>query len=435
MANVYVRSGAVGAGTGADWTNAYTTLAAACTAKAAGDVFWVSEDHAETQASAITVTAPGTVASPNQILCVNHSGTVPPVSADLRTTATISTTGANAITLNGFLYCYGIIFQVNSAAAGGGGAINLTGTAGNQQRYDSCIFRCLSTAAGGNINSGVSSGLYWNNCSVKFGAAADTIILGRGRFVWTNTPTAIDPAGTLPTTLFAAAGGTAYITLEAVDLVAISAKTIFASQGFPVDVLLKDCKLPASITINATQVGGISQGNVNLIRCDSGAVNYRTEKHNYAGDQTTETTIVRTGGASDGTQQVAFKVVTTANSRWADPFTCIPISIWNDSTSAATATVYGIWGGGAVPNKEDIWVDVEYLGSGSTPQGSFISSGNADILATAANVTDASTWGGSTTAFKMAVTLTAGMKGPLTVYVRCAKVSSTFYIDPKVVLT
>jgi hypothetical protein len=132
---------------------------------------------------------------------------------------------------------------------------------------------------------------------------------------------------------------------------------------------------------------------------------------------------------------VAFKVITTANSRWADPFTCIPISIWNDSTSAVTATVYGIWGGGAVPKKEDIWIDVEYLGSALTPQGSVLSSGNADILATADNTSDGSTWGGSTTAFKMAVTLTAGMKGPLTVYVRCAKLSSTFYIDPKVVLT
>ena len=33
-------------GDGSSWTNAYTTLAAACTAKAAGDVFWVADDHA-----------------------------------------------------------------------------------------------------------------------------------------------------------------------------------------------------------------------------------------------------------------------------------------------------------------------------------------------------------------------------------------------------
>jgi hypothetical protein len=435
MANVYVRSGAGGAGTGADWANAYTTLAAACTAKAAGDIFWVAADHAETQASAMTITAPGTVSNPNIILCAVHTGSVPPVSADLRTTATVSTTGANAITMNGFFYCYGITFQANSAAAGGGGSINLTGTAANQQRFDSSVFRCLSTAAGSNITSGANTAIYWNNCSVKFGNVGDSIALSRSRFVWSNSATAIDATGSLPTTLFAAIGAPAQVTLEAVDLSAISTKTIFPTWGGAVQALIKDCKLPASVTIAAAQGGGIGQGDITLIRCDSGAVNYRTEKHNYAGDQTTETTIIRTGGATDGTQGVAFRVITTANSRWADPFTCIPISIWNDSTSAVTATVYGIWGGGAVPNKEDIWIDVEYLGSALTPQGSVLSSGNADILATAANSSDGSTWGGSTTAFKMAVTLTAGMKGPLTVYVRCAKLSSTFYIDPKVVLT
>jgi hypothetical protein len=63
MANVYVYSGAAGAGTGADWTNAYTTLTAALAAKAAGDDFWVAHDHAETQASALTLTSPGTPAS------------------------------------------------------------------------------------------------------------------------------------------------------------------------------------------------------------------------------------------------------------------------------------------------------------------------------------------------------------------------------------
>jgi hypothetical protein len=436
MANVYVRSGAGGAGTGADWANAYTTLAAACTAKLAGDIFYVAADHAETQASAMTITAPGTVGTPNRIICVDHTGTVPPVSADLRTTATISTTGANAITISGFFYCYGIIFQANSAGASGGGNIALSNN-GAQPRFDSCVFRVLSTATS-SIVGGAGASMYWNNCSVRFGAAGSSISLtNTGLFVWSNSPSAVDAAGTLPTTLLLDPARACRIELDAVDLSALSAKTVIASTGFPVKYLLTNCKLPASVTITATQAGGLGRGDVTVINCDSGAVNYRNERHNYAGDQTTETTIVRTGGATDGTTPVAFKVITTANSRWADPFTCIPIATWNETTgSSVTATVYGIWGGGAVPNKEDIWIDVEYLGSALTPQGSYVSSGNADILATAACDTDGtSTWGGSTTAFKMAVAFTPQMKGLVRVFVRCAKASSTFYIDPKVVLT
>lgn len=433
MANIYCRSGAAGTGTGADWTNAFTTLAAACTGSAAGDTIWVSEDHAETQASALTATCPGTIGTPSRIICVNHAGSVPPVSADLRTTATVSTTGISAITLNGVFYCYGVILQTNSAGAGGGGGISM---AGQQQRYDSCVFRVLSTGSSP-IGGVAGSSIYWNNCSVKFAAVTSNIsMLSASLLVWTNSPSAVDAAGLLPTTLFSDPSRACLIYLDAVDLSALSAKTILAATAFLARLFISHCKLPASLTFSAAQATGIGKSEVTVIGCDSGATNYRNERHNYAGDQTTETTIIRTGGASDGTTGQAFKVITTANSRWADPFTCLPITIWNDTSgSSVTATICGIWGGGAVPNKEDIWIDVEYPGSSSTPQGSYITSGNADILATAAGVSDGSAWGGSTTAFKMSVTFTPQMKGPITAYVRCAKASSTFYVDPLITLT
>src|SRR5687768_5568902 len=98
MAHVYVDSNASGAADGSSWTDAYTTLSAAATAEAAGDNFWVAQDHAETQASAMTIAFPGTAASPNTCICVNKAGSVPPVAADLATTATVTTTGANGLT-------------------------------------------------------------------------------------------------------------------------------------------------------------------------------------------------------------------------------------------------------------------------------------------------------------------------------------------------
>ena len=139
-----------------------------------------------------------------------------------------------------------------------------------------------------------------------------------------------------------------------------------------------------------------------------------------------ETTIVRTGGASDGTTPIAWKIVTTANCTYSLPFECPPIAIWNDTTgSAVTATVEGIWGGGAVPHDDEIWLDVEYLGDASSPQGSFVNDGKADLLTTAANQTSSSeTWGGSTTKFKLAVTFTPQQKGWVYARVKCAKASS-----------
>lgn len=427
MANVYVRSGAGGAGTGADWANAYTTLAAALTAKAAGDDFWVSEDHAETQTGAMTLTCPGTAGTPCRIICVDHTGTVPPVSADLRTTATISTTTTGTITATGFYYCYGIIFSAGNGA--NSVAISLANTAGNSQTYEACAIRIGGTT-GGNINLNVGTGVtILNNTTIQV-AAVGSGITARGKILWRNTAAAVTGA-TVPTTLFGTGSGIVYC--EAVDFIGMSTKTLVPNQTAASNqYTFKDCKLPASITVAAAQTGGPNLNDILVVRCDSGATNYRQEKHGYAGVLTTETTITRTGGATDGGQLISWKVVTNAGSKLAAPFDTFPIQIWNASTSSITVTVYGIWGGGAVPTDADIWLEAEYLGDAATPQGSFATNGKANPLATNANQSaDGSTWGGSTTAFKMALTFTPAQAGPITLRVRCAAATTTFYIDPK----
>jgi hypothetical protein len=79
---------------------------------------------------------------------------------------------------------------------------------------------------------------------------------------------------------------------------------------------------------------------------------------------------------------------------------------------------------------------VEYLGDASSPQASFVNDGTPDLLTTPANQTSSTaTWGGSTTKFKLNVTFTPQQKGWIYARVKCAKASSTFYIDPLVILT
>jgi len=187
MANVYVRSGATGAGTGADWANAYTTLAAAFSAKAAGDNFWISEDHAETQASEMILTSPGTPSNRCRVICVNHAGSVPPVSADLRTTAAISVTGfANSLFFDGYVsICRGIHFTV-----GGGGDNNCNlglydGNSTTQMHWvmDSCLLEIASTRSSSNAliqlggNGGSVHEMHWTwiRTTVKFAQVGQMI--------------------------------------------------------------------------------------------------------------------------------------------------------------------------------------------------------------------------------------------------------------------
>lgn len=431
MAHVYVDSNAAGAGTGADWANAYTTLVAAFAGSAvAGNNFWVAQDHSESTAGAVTLTGPGTAASPCTVICVNKAGTVPPVSADLATTGIIASSGNNAVTISGINFWYGLTF--NSGTGAVAAALNVGGQFIHMKR---CKLARLGTNTG-SITMGQTSGackIVLDNTTIQFGHASDNII-PLSLWTWKNTPSAIAGA-TLPTTLIFPTAGTVS-TFIGVDLSALgSGKTLSggtAARG--AKTLLLNCKLGGSVTVSSTP-SAPGSNEAELINCDSADTNYRTEKYQYMGTQTVETTIVRTGGASDGTTSVAWKFVTTANSEWLLPFESIPITIWNETTTEQTLTIYGYQDAVAVPTNREIWMEVEYLGTSGFPQSTFVSSGAADYLAAAANYTEdtSSTWGGGdmTTRFKMSATFTAAEKGPITVRIYVAKASATMYIDPE----
>jgi len=434
MAIFYVWSGAAGSGTGASWANAKTTLTAGLTGEVAGDTIYVAHDHSETTAAAITLSSAGTVANPVKIICVNRAGTVPPVSADRRATAQVATTGASNINFsNGSLHVDGIIFIAGSGAVAA--SIGLVGSSGHWNRFDNCSLRIGATGAANKINV-TTSGIYveLNNTTVSFADAGQGFVIS-GAFKWRNTLSAL--LGTIPTTLFspsASSGGETECI--GVDLSAAgSGKTICGSlvNAQANKYRFIDCKLNAAVTKSAVP---LSHGSTEIDFVRSGATGTNNVyRHRISGELLEETTIVRTGGASDGTTQLSWRVNTTANCIYSIPFECPPIAIWNDTTgSAVTATVECI--GAAIATDAEVWLDVEYLGDASSPQGSFVNDGKTDLIVAAANQTSSSaTWGGSTAAFKLAVTFTAQQKGWIYARVRVGKTSATVYIDPMITLT
>jgi hypothetical protein len=440
MAAYFVDSNAAGAGTGADWANAYTTIANALARPIlAGDTLWISDIHAETTAAAVTWAFPGTAANPNFCYCVDHT-VASPGTGNLKTTGAVNTTGAASnLSIRGGIYWYGVIFTAGNLT--NTASLNQLDSAGSNQRYDSCAFIMGGTgiAASMGIGTGNGAGIFWNNCTVQFGNTGHTI-KNASRFIWRNTASAVVGA-TIPTGLFFQ-GNSGYAALESIDLSAITAGNTIVGPGSNAGAtyILKDCKLAAGVTVAATPT--TFGPAIYVTRCDSAGTNYIEQVYNYAGTQTDETTIVRTGGASDGTTGKSRKIVTTANSRWVLPFESDPIAIWNDSTNPITTlTIRGTTTGGGVPNDDDIWIDVEYLGSGTSPQGSFITTTKANNLAGSAAVNNsadaASTWGGggAGNGFKiLCPSFTPAQKGSIYVYVKVAKASSTFYIDPKIVI-
>jgi hypothetical protein len=436
MANWFVRSLATGTGAGTSWTNAATTLNAAITLGAAGDTYFVADDHAETTAAALVITFKGGFTNPDTVICVDHT-IASPTSADVKTTGQITTTGTSNLAFLGSAYIYGIIFSCGTGA----GAPLLAFTASTANRFEvfeACKFILAATGAATiQMNTtNIFSFIRWINTVVQFSATTQSINPIAGMFEWKYTSAAISGA-TFPTTLFTSAGMTPqWVALEGVDLSALgSGKSLFNVAPFVGLYQLKDCKLGSSVSVTTGTTGGLTW-RIDVIRCDSGNTNYRNESYSPLGTQTTETTIVRSGGATDGTTAFSHKVVTNANAVKLQPYEPMPFSIWNDTTgSAKTITVEGI--ASAVPNNDEVWMEVEYLGDASFPLGSRASTYKTNILAAgAANTTSTQTWGGALTGkFKMAVTITPQQKGPITVYAKVSKASTTVYIDPFITVT
>ena len=362
---------------------------------AAGDTFYVGDDHAETQASAMVLTSPSTASAQCLILCVDHTKS-PPASADLKTTATITTTGASNLTVQAGGYYYGIAFQCGSGAVN---ALLSVSPLAVTMKFDNCSLQKLGTTAtvsaiGLGSNSPANSGLIkLLNTTFKVGATGDSIRMAGGRVEWNDTSSPIT-GSTIPLFLFNTSGGglTGVILIcERVDFSGLGSNTIFGSGAGVIYAKLITCKLASSYAIGTT----VSSGSIiDIINSDGGATNYKHSRLCLEGSHVVSTIAVRTNGATDGVTPISWMILSTANALWTAPFDCMPALIWNSTLSTnRVVTVFGIMNAAALPNNDQIWISVSYLGSASSPIGSRISSTKADVLAAGGAVSaDTSAW-------------------------------------------
>lgn len=349
---------------------------------------YVGHDHAETQATSISW--PGNISSmaaPFDILCVSTAGSVPPVAADLATTATVSSTGASSITIaNELRVCYGIGF--------------IAGTSGNQgviwsgdnadKHFESCSFGFgvgIGTQASFQMNntSGLNS---FKDCTFTFRDVAQTFVIGgNAEFVGGS----MGLTGTVPTNLFKSAGANnSGMTLRGVDLSALSGTVLVSSstqQGNQFQFL--DCKMPATYTPAALTFGVSRTDQVFISRCNSAGDNTQFTFVDQTGQLDATKLVARVSGAKDGATAISWKVLTTLliNAGGSDMRPPV-IGEWNGVTgSNVTATIHGIINAAAVPTNLEAYIDVDYLGTAGSTQSTRKSSRVADYIATPANTT------------------------------------------------
>lgn len=398
---------------------------------ASGDTGYVSNNHSETQATAITLTSPGTAANPCSIICVNDSA-VPPTSS--ATTAAIATTGASNITISGaYAYYYGL--NLNAGNSSNAANVSLSGSAQCKALYlDSCNFTLNNTSSSSAFTfpTAASNGddyLEVRNCTFVFGSTSQK--MNNNSYIFGNfIGGSIAASGSVPTTLFpdTTSGRFYYATFRDVDLSAITGTIIALGNSWGY-LTFTNCKTGSGVTVFSGSFPSIGGLNIRMHNCDNAATNYKYYFANYLATIIQETTVVRSGGATDGTTPISWKITSTANSKFLDPFVSEEIAQWNALTgSSKTATIYLTTN--TTLNNNDFWFELEYLGASSS-LGSLVSTKMAIIGTPAGLTSDSSTWGGSiTNKYKMQVTFTPQMQGPLKVRLYAAKPSVTVYVDP-----
>lgn len=439
MAIKYLYSGAGGAATGADWANAFTTMAAAIAALAAGDTLYVGHNHSELPAAASTYNWPGTAAAPNLVIAANSAGSNPPVAADLTTPGTrpvMGTSGAFAL-VHGTGHAYFYNCEIRAASGASSGTLTIGGTASTYgYDFDKCLIRKGDTAANSSTlvfgqGTNLDSYIRLYDTDIQLGAVTQSIRVLSVRMLWRG--------GSLitiaPNTFIGTSTGHAHLRMEGVDLsILAGSSTLVGNVSGDSLIELHRCKLNASLaTVLATQ-DSMGDAEVIMLGCDSGAGANNNSRRNFNGAMTTDTTVYRTGGSSDTVTPFGWKAVTSANAKWHRPFELLPMAWWNDViTGNITVDIYG--GGASVPNNDNVWFDLMTMDAAGNPQGTIHRGTKATPLAAnAAHASDSSAWNSSPGAskFKMSQTIVApAQKGPIVAWVKVADASATYYFDPK----
>jgi hypothetical protein len=441
MGNLYVRS-SDGADTdnGSTWALAKATLVGAGAIDAAGDVIYLSSAHAESTTSAQTFACAGTPGNVSRVLSANDTAEPPTAGAN---GASITCTAA--YTLNGSFYMQGVTFTCLSMSLGNSSA--------TIQHFKDCTFRITAAGTSGVFQQNglaTSMNTILENPTFKFANSANRIgtahrmTIKGGQF---------DGAGSTPASIFAlglaSPGRGGHVEISGMDFSALAASVniVDASQTTSSSkFIMRDCKLPASwsgllvSSISSLPSPGVR---IEMHNCDSGDTNYRLDIVDYAGEIKSETTNVRSGGASDGTTALSWKMVSSANASYPSvPLESGEIAVWNDVTggSGIQIDVEILHDSLTSLTNAEAWLIALGVTTSGVPLGSNVSSIKSDTFAAAANISNSSaTW--TTTgltnpkAQKLSVTMTPTKKGWIVLKVALAKASKTIFVCPKPTVT
>ena len=385
-------------------------------AAGAGGRVFCADDHAQTEAATITLSG-GTINAPIQILSTDFSTNGSGV-PDLKAGASIIATGGGSITFNSYLYSYGITYSTNDDF--------IFATIHIMYTFERGIMKF--TGAGGKLFLNGGERVTFLDTEVNFNISSQGFRVNIGHLRWFGgSVTGISPA-----TLIDIVSLQGRVEIRDVDLSIISGNLLDPVGGVSLySLLLERCKIHPSLTIlqRPISTGGVF---VKLHSSDSEDTTIAIHEEHYEGTIIDETTIVRTGGMSDGTTPLSLKMTTNANAiEFLQPLVSPPIADWTDRTSLTNFDIEIAIDSATILNNNDVWMELE--SPGSDAQGIITSTKLSNILGTPTELTASpASWpnlSGSGKKYRLRATVTPGKVGPITARIYSAKPSVSIYYD------
>ncbi len=426
MANLHIKTGGAASSPFATWANAATTLGGVVAPMVAGDTIFASNGSTMTTAG-MTVTVPGTTASPSRII----SGTEDTTSGitAVATGAVIGSTNAT-FSLSGNFFADAITWRQDTASTA---LMAIAAGSGNIQWHRDCRFEVLNSTTTAAIQLGTATGSVSSLVTLerpifKFSATGQRLNVNYNVRILGGS---IDATGTAVTGLVSLASGTRgakllWDDLDATNMAAAGNLVTAVGSGAAFARFCR-AKLPASWTGAPVTSGQLKQGDrVELIDASGGSTLYRFWAMDHAGSVRDENTIKVTA------QTRSFKMVSSADCSIAQPLLSHEITVDLDGTSQTVSL--DLCTDNVTLTDAEAWIEVDYIAGASDLLGTVATDRVATSIATAANQTTSSTtWTttGLSTPIRqtVSVSVTAGAASRAIVRLALAKPSTTVYVS------
>jgi hypothetical protein len=335
-------------------------------------------------------------------------------------------------------YFYGLNFNCGTAST----SADLTLNSGvGKVVFERCNFRVAAQASGSDfIMTNAAGEIVLDNCTTIVlhdntsfrGASVSRVKIRGGQTISTS-----------PNPLFETSGIGSEFQVEGFDCSSlISSFNFINTPSAIIAIRVRNIKLPNNWSgqINGNAV--IAVGSVyEFMNSDDGDTNYRLRTEQSYGSVIHETTIVKTGGATDGVTPISWQVSSNPKAQWIERFVDTPeIVRWNTTVaSPITCAIDIIHDSATALTNREVWMDIQYLGTSGRPLSLFASTYPPYNAPSTAQAASGATW--DTTGMTnpnpqlLSTVITAQEAGFIHAKVMLAASSKAIYVDPVIQLS